>query len=150
MGEIKTFEQRKKELIEKGKKTGILTYEELAESLKGLELDSDSLDDLYNFLVDNNIEITSDDAEPTGDDEDDGGLVDLEDLALSKDIKINNLKLDLIYTYKNTENVYYKVVPFSKMKDKKYLKNYDLVYEEFSDVLKSLDKNIEVLPLGSR
>lgn len=68
----------------------------------------------------------------------------------SKDIKIDNLKLDLIYTYKNTENVYYKVVPFSKMKDKRYLKNYDLVYEEFSDVLKSLDKNIEVLPLGSR
>ena len=33
MEEIKTFEQRKKELIEKGKKTGILTYEELAESL---------------------------------------------------------------------------------------------------------------------
>ena len=50
MKEIKTFEQRKKELIAAGKKKGVLTYEELAESLKGLELDSDSLDELYNAL----------------------------------------------------------------------------------------------------
>ena len=88
--EIKTFDERKQSLLELGKKNGFITYEQLAEELKGLEVDSDSLDDLYNFLVDNNIEITSDDAEPAGDDEDDGGLVDLEDLALSKDIKIND------------------------------------------------------------
>lgn len=88
--EIKTFDERKQSLLELGKKSGFITYEQLAEELKGLEVDSDSLDDLYNFLVDNNIEITSDDTEPTGDDEEDGGLVDLEDLALSKDIKIND------------------------------------------------------------
>ena len=88
--EIKTFDERKQSLLELGKKNGFITYEQLAEELKGLEVDSDSLDDLYNFLVDNNIEITSDDTEPTGDDEEDGGLVDLEDLALSKDIKIND------------------------------------------------------------
>ena len=61
MEEIKTFEQRKQELIKKGKEKGILTYEELAESLKGLELDSDSLDDLYNAFHENNIEIISED-----------------------------------------------------------------------------------------
>ncbi len=88
--EIKTFDERKQSLLELGKKNGFITYEQLAEELKGLEVDSDSLDDLYNFLVDNNIEITSDEAEPAGEDEDDGGLVDLEDLALSKDIKIND------------------------------------------------------------
>ena len=87
--EIKTFDERKQSLLELGKKNGFITYEQLAEELKGLEVDSDSLDDLYNFLVDNNIEITSDDSDDD-DDEDDGGLVDLEDLALSKDIKIND------------------------------------------------------------
>ena len=46
--EIKSFEDRKKELIEQGKKKGSITYEELANALKGLDLDSDSLDDLYN------------------------------------------------------------------------------------------------------
>ena len=44
--EIKTFEQRKEELVKKGKERGIITYEELAQALKGLELDNDSLDEL--------------------------------------------------------------------------------------------------------
>ena len=51
MKEIKTFEQRKEELLKKGKEKGVLTYEELAESLKGLELDADSLDELYNAFM---------------------------------------------------------------------------------------------------
>ena len=50
--EIKTFEERKQSLLELGKKNGFITYEQLADELKGLEVDSDSLDDLYNFLVD--------------------------------------------------------------------------------------------------
>ena len=44
--EIKTFDERKKELVVKGKEKGFITYEELALSLKGLDLDADSLDDL--------------------------------------------------------------------------------------------------------
>lgn len=87
--EIKTFEERKQSLLELGKKNGFITYEQLADELKGLDVDSDSLDDLYNFLVDNNIDITSEQEEGT-DDTDDGGFVDLENLALSKDIKIND------------------------------------------------------------
>lgn len=86
--EIKTFEERKQSLLELGKKNGFITYEQLADELKGLDVDSDSLDDLYNFLVDNNIDITSE--QDDAGDEEDGGLVDLEDLALSKDIKIND------------------------------------------------------------
>ena len=35
--EIKTFEDRKKELIELGKKNGQITYEQLAEKLKNLD-----------------------------------------------------------------------------------------------------------------
>lgn len=89
--EIKTFEERKQSLLELGKKNGFITYEQLADELKGLEVDSDSLDDLYNFLVDNNIEITAEQGdENPDDDDDDGGLIDLDDLALSKDIKIND------------------------------------------------------------
>ncbi len=88
--EIKTFEERKQSLLELGKKNGFITYEQLADELKGLEVDSDSLDDLYNFLVDNNIEITDDQADENPDDDEDDGLIDLDDLALSKDIKIND------------------------------------------------------------
>ena len=88
--EIKTFEERKQSLLELGKKNGFITYEQLADELKGLEVDSDSLDDLYNFLVDNNIEITADQTDENQDDDEDDGLIDLDDLALSKDIKIND------------------------------------------------------------
>jgi len=88
--EIKTFEDRKNTLLEKGKQKGYITYEELADELKGLDVDSDSLDDLYNVLVENNIEITSDQVEDSDDEEDNGNLLDIEDLTLSKDIKIND------------------------------------------------------------
>ena len=37
MVEIKSFEDRKKSLIELGKKNGFLTFEQLADALKGLE-----------------------------------------------------------------------------------------------------------------
>ncbi len=90
--EIKTLEEREQTLLKKGKEKGYITYEELAEELKGLDIDSDSLDDLYNLFVENNIEITSGQNEEESDDDNDGGadLLDIEDLALSKDIKIND------------------------------------------------------------
>ena len=37
--EIKTIEERKNKLIALGKKQGFITYEQLADELKGLELD---------------------------------------------------------------------------------------------------------------
>ena len=90
MKEIKTFEQRKKELIEAGKKKGVLTYEELAESLKGLELDSDSLDELYNAFHENNIEIISEDFDDADSSADEGDALSLEDVALPKNASIND------------------------------------------------------------
>ena len=86
MNEIKTFEERKDELVKLGKETGYITYEMLAESLKGLELDADSLDDLYNTLTDNGIEIVSD-----GDDtQTDASKLLLSDNELTKDLNIND------------------------------------------------------------
>ncbi len=89
VGEIKTIEDRKKSLLKKGKENGYITYEELASELKGLEVDSDTLDDLYNLLVENNIEVVSETADNSNDDEDPSNLV-VEDLTLTKDIKIND------------------------------------------------------------
>ena len=48
MKEIKTFKEREEELIKEGKAKGYITYEMLAEKLKGLEIDNDLLDELYN------------------------------------------------------------------------------------------------------
>ncbi len=85
--EIQTYEERKKELVKKGKEKGFVTYEELAASLKGLDLDADSLDDLYNTFSENNIDILSeaDDGEAGGEDK-----LLLDDNALTKDLTIND------------------------------------------------------------
>ena len=59
INEIKSFEERKKELVKLGKEKGFITYEQLAHQLKGLDLDSDSLDELYNVFNENNIAVKS-------------------------------------------------------------------------------------------
>ena len=90
--EIKTYEERKKELIAQGTEAGFITYEQLATALKGLDLDSDSLDDLYNSLMEANIQVVTDE-ELAGDDsgEDDGGIENiLQDSDLAKELTIND------------------------------------------------------------
>ncbi len=86
MNEIKTFEERKQELLTIGKKEGKITYEQLAEVLKGLDMDSDSLDEVYNLLTNNNIEVVSE----TEGEEEDGSPLILDDDALTKDVNIND------------------------------------------------------------
>ena len=88
VNEIKTFEQRKEELVKKGKESGFITYEQLANALKGLELDADSLDDLYNTFNENSIAVVSEDEAGTG--EDSGSTLLLDDDTLTKDLTIND------------------------------------------------------------
>ncbi|NLM63347.1 MAG: RNA polymerase sigma factor RpoD [Mollicutes bacterium] len=88
INEIKTFEERKEELVNIGHEKGYITYEELADSLKGLELDADSLDDLYNTFTENNIKVVSQDE--TNEDEQDETKILLDDHALTKDLTIND------------------------------------------------------------
>ena len=86
INEIKTFDERKVELVKIGKEKGFITYEELANALKGLDLDADALDDLYNLFNENNIAIVS------GEDSDDesGDKLLLDDNDLTKDLTIND------------------------------------------------------------
>ena len=89
INEVKSFEDRKQSLVELGNKKGCITYEELANELKGLDIDADSLDDLYNVLLENEIEIVSED-DATSNEELESPDKILEDLSNSKDIKIND------------------------------------------------------------
>ena len=86
INEIKSFDERKEELIKLGKETGYITYEQLAKALKGLDLDADSLDDLYNVLTENGITIVSE--EEAG--ESGGEKLLLDDNILTKDLTIND------------------------------------------------------------
>ncbi len=88
--EITTMEERKNKLIKLGEKQGYITYEQLADQLKGLEIDSDTLDDLYNSFIEHNIEVVSEEGEDDASGEDLNLNTPVEDLTLSKDVKIND------------------------------------------------------------
>ena len=89
INEIKTFAQRKEELVKKGKEKGFITYEELVEKLKGLELDSDALDELYNLFNENNIAVVSEEEAAGGGDSHVDKIL-LDDNTLTKDLTIND------------------------------------------------------------
>ena len=87
---IKTFEERVKELVDEGKKQGFLTYEQIAKKTIDLDLDANALDELYNALSENQIEVKAED-------EEDGGNIDLKnDIIIddvpdeSKDMSVND------------------------------------------------------------
>ena len=88
--EIRTLDERKSKLLAIGKKQGFVTYEQLADQLKGLEVDSDTLDELYNFLVEADIEIVSEDGSDDASGEEITQDMSVENLTLSKDVKIND------------------------------------------------------------
>ena len=92
VSEIKDFEQRKETLIKKGKEVGFITYEELAEELKGLEVSSDLLDELYNALMENDISVISESDLDDDSEEDDGGNLEdiLKDDSIAKELTIND------------------------------------------------------------
>lgn len=91
-----TLDQVKEQIIEHGKKRGVITYDEVAERLSGFELDSDQMDEFYEYLGDKGIDIIgqSDDDE----DDDDPSFnqlekeeeFDLNDLSVPPGIKIND------------------------------------------------------------
>ena len=97
MKEIKTLEEREKELVELGKKDGHITFEQLAEALKGLDIEADDLDNIYNMLMENDIEVVNEDEEDS--DASDSEIKKLEkeesplildDEEITKDININD------------------------------------------------------------
>ena len=88
MNEIKTFDERKKALIKIGKEKGYITFEELADNLKGLEMDSDSLDELYNLFHDLGIDVVSEEVDEEADDNEGGDVIG--DLTIPKTVSIND------------------------------------------------------------
>ncbi|MBB6454303.1 RNA polymerase primary sigma factor [Salirhabdus euzebyi] len=86
-----TVEQVKEQLVEVGKKRGVLAYEEVADRLAQYELDSDQMDEFYEFLGDQGIEVI-------GDNEEDPNMqqiakeeeFDLNDLSVPPGVKIND------------------------------------------------------------
>ncbi|MFJ7746209.1 RNA polymerase sigma factor RpoD [Peribacillus sp. NPDC097295] len=91
-----SLEQVKEKLIELGKKRGSLTLEKIAEKIGGFELDSDQMDEFYEVLAENGIEILTDGEEEDDEDDPDSKKLakeeefDLNDLSVPPGVKIND------------------------------------------------------------
>ncbi|CAN7318863.1 RNA polymerase sigma factor RpoD [Rossellomorea sp. LjRoot5] len=90
-----TVDQVKEFLVNQGKKRGVLTYEDIADKLSGFELDSDQMDEFYEHLGEQGVEIVNE-----SDEDDDPGATELEkeeeeefnlnDLSVPPGVKIND------------------------------------------------------------
>lgn len=92
-----TLDQAKEQLIERGKKRGFLTYEIISGKLSHFELDSEHMDEFYETLGEQGIEIledNDDDDEESPDihelEKDDEDEFDLNDLSVPPGVKIND------------------------------------------------------------
>lgn len=87
-----TIDQVKQKLVESGKEKGKLTYEEIAEELNQFELDADEMDELYDYLTEQGIELIDADEQDDDDtdEEDDDEEIDLNDLSVPPGVKIND------------------------------------------------------------
>ncbi|RAK22423.1 RNA polymerase RpoD-like sigma 70 subunit [Anoxybacillus vitaminiphilus] len=88
-----TLEQVKEQLVELGKKRGVLTYEEIAERMSNFDLDPDQVDEYYEYLSEQGIDIVSEsdlDDDPDLDILDKEEEFDLNDLTVPPGVKIND------------------------------------------------------------
>src|SRR5574344_314319 len=92
ISEVKTIEERQEDLLILGKKQdGTITFEQLADALKGLDIDSDGLDNLYDFLMKNSITvITKEDQNGNKSEAKEEDVEILNDEDLAKDVNIND------------------------------------------------------------
>ncbi len=90
-----TFEQVKEQLTEIGKKRGVLTYEEIAERMSNFEIESDQMDEYYEFLGEQGVELIGEagedaEADPNVQDLAKEEEFDLNDLSVPPGVKIND------------------------------------------------------------
>lgn len=87
-----TLDQAKEQLVEVGKKRGHLTYEEIADKLSSYELDSHQLDEFYEFLGDQGVDLLGDheESDTKVNLKDSDEEFDLNDLSVPPGVKIND------------------------------------------------------------
>ncbi|WP_079530301.1 RNA polymerase sigma factor RpoD [Halobacillus hunanensis] len=86
-----TLEQAKEQLLEMGKKRGVLAYEEVAEKLSSFELDSDQMDEYYEHLNEQGVEVIGDsEQDPSMQQLNKEEEFNLNDLSVPPGVKIND------------------------------------------------------------
>ncbi|HCN61512.1 MULTISPECIES: RNA polymerase sigma factor RpoD [Mammaliicoccus] len=82
---VLTIDQVKHQLIEQGKKAGHLSHEEIADKLQNFEMDPDQMDDFFDLINENEINLINEkDSTDTND------KLNLNDLSAPPGVKIND------------------------------------------------------------
>ncbi|HBI03613.1 MAG TPA: RNA polymerase sigma factor RpoD [Paenibacillaceae bacterium] len=91
-----TLDQVKELLLEQGKKRGALSYKEIMERLSTFDQDSDQIDEFFEYLGDQGVEVLNEVEDEDGDDivpqdlEEEQEEFNLEDLSVPPGVKIND------------------------------------------------------------
>jgi RNA polymerase primary sigma factor len=93
-----SLEEVKQMLVEVGKKRGVITYSEIMDKLSAFDQESDQIDEFFDHLSEQGIEVINEtDDEPQFDEDEDGPKdlddeeeFDLEDLSVPPGVKIND------------------------------------------------------------
>ncbi|MGM8364606.1 RNA polymerase sigma factor RpoD [Virgibacillus sp. W0181] len=86
-----TIEQAKDELLEIGKKRGVLAYEEVADRLSGFVIEPDQLEEFYEYLEGQGVDIIGEsDSDPTMKEIAKEEEANLKDLSVPLGVKIND------------------------------------------------------------
>lgn len=85
-----TLEQVKEELLEIGKKNGVLAYEEVADRLSTFEIEPEQIDEFYEYLEEQGVEVIGDAEDEDALKEDLTDEDNLRDLSVPLGIKIND------------------------------------------------------------
>ncbi|PKR79017.1 RNA polymerase sigma factor RpoD [Halalkalibacillus sediminis] len=86
-----TVEQAKEQLMEIGKKRGVLVYEEIADKLGHFELDSDQMDEFYEALAEQSVDVIGEnDEDPSMQKIAKEEEFNLNDLSVPPGVKIND------------------------------------------------------------
>jgi RNA polymerase primary sigma factor len=85
-----TLDQAKEQLIEIGKKRGVLSYGEITEKLAPFDQDSEQMDEFYDFLGEQGIDVLEDAGEAEGSSDIKDEEFDLNDLSVPPGVKIND------------------------------------------------------------
>jgi RNA polymerase primary sigma factor len=90
-----TLEQVKESLVERGKKRGMLTYKEIMERLSPFDQDPDQIDEFFEYLGDQRIEVVNEEDEDEDhpnakEDHEDNEEYAFDDLSVPPGVKIND------------------------------------------------------------
>lgn len=89
-GEL-TIDQVKEQLVELGKKTSLITYSTIVERLSPFEQDSDQMDEFFEYLEEQGIEVIEDNTDnPSPQEVQKEEEFDLNDLSVPPGVKIND------------------------------------------------------------